>query len=205
MTFTVPRPFARIAVMALTAGLAAVVLAGCTQDHPAATDTPSCTGHVKTVLLGDDSATTVVDFDPAESPKQFGLPASPAPTCAYRDQHTTQGTTPSTVVHRTYLYIGISADDAQKLIAALGATGGKEPWVATYASVPAPSSTPAPYSLQTVTWSYTQAAGAGQGQERGTMSYAYNAPVNPGIAIQAGLKGSPNVLRIETEVTSPAK
>jgi hypothetical protein len=205
MTFTVPRPFARIAVVALAVGLAAVALTGCTQDKPPATDSPSCGGHVKTVLLGDDSATTIVPFDAAESPKQFGLPAAPAPTCAYRDEHTTQGTTPSTVTHRTYLYIGISSDDAQKVIAALAATGGKAPWAATYASVPAPSSTPAPYVLQTVTWSYSQTASAGQGQERATMSYAYNAPLNPGVAIQAGVTGSPNVLRIETEITSPAK
>lgn len=204
MTFTMPRPLARIAVMALTASVAAIALAGCTQDHPTATDTPSCGGHVKSVLLGDDSATTSVAFDAADSPKQFGIPADPAPTCAYRDERTTQGTTPSTITHRTYLYIGISAADAQKVIAALGAVGGKAPWAATYVNVPAPSSTPAPYALQTVTWNYVQPIDGG-GQERGTMSYAYNAPVNPGVAIQAGVKGSPDVLRVETEVTSPAK
>jgi len=203
MTFTVPRPLARIAVVALVAGLAAAALSGCTQAEPAATDTPTCGGHVKAVLLGDDSATTAVSFDAAESPKQFGIPATPAPTCSYRDERTTQGSTPSTITHRTYLYVGVSADDAQKVIAALGATGGKAPWSASYVNVPAPSTTPAPYALQSVTWNYNQAAAGGA--ERGTMSYAYNAPINPGIATQAGLKGSPNVLRVETEVTSPAK
>ncbi len=202
MTFSVPRPLARIAVVAGTAVLAAGVLAGCSST-PTASATPSCDGHVKEVLLGDDSATTPVSFDPSESPKEFALPATPAPTCAYRSQSTRSGTNPATITRRSYLYIDISAADAQKIIAALGATAGKAPWTAAYANVPAPSTTPAPSVLQTASWNYN--AGGAAGQDRATMSYAYNAPLNPGIVIQAGLEGTPNVLRIDTEVTSPTK
>jgi hypothetical protein len=202
MTFTVPRPLARIAVVALAAGIAAVALSGCTQE-PTASAKPTCDGHMKVVLLGDDSATDVVAFDASDSPKEFALPATPAPTCAYKTQTTTQGSTPSTVTHRTYLYVGLSADQAQKMIAALAATASKAPWTASYVNVPAPSATPAPYALQTTSWDYNAAGAAGQ--DRGSMSYVYNAPINPGIAVQAGLEGDPNVLRIETLVTSPSK
>ncbi|MGN6326234.1 hypothetical protein [Pseudolysinimonas sp.] len=203
MTFTVPRPLARLAAAALTAGLAAVVLAGCSSE-PKATATPTCDGHMKVVLLGDDSATTVVPFDPADSPKEFGIPASPAPACAYKTVQSVQDTTtPTTTTHRTYLYVGLSTDEAQKLIAALGATAGKQPWSIDYANVPAPSSTPAPYALQTASWNYN--AGGTAGQDHGSMAYAFNAPINPGVATQAGIAGDPNVLRIETEITSPTK
>ena len=204
MTISVPRPIARACVVAVVAVVAAVGLAGCTTGAPTASATPSCGGHVKEVLLGDDSATDVVAFDASESPKVFDLPATPVPTCAYRTTTQSSGSTTTTsTTHRTYLYIGISSADAQKLIAALGATAGRAPWTADFANVPAPSSTPAPYALQTASWNYNASATAGQ--DRGSMGYAYNAPINPGIATQAGLEGSPNVLRIETELTSPAK
>jgi len=204
MTISVPRPIARVRIVAVVVALVAVGLAGCTTSTPTASATPGCGGHVAEVLLGDDSATTVVAFDASESPKIFNLPATPAPTCAYRTTtQSTSSTGSSSTTHRTYLYIGISSADAQKLIAALGATTGQAPWTADFSNVPAPSSTPAPYALQTASWNYD--AGAAAGQDRGSMAYAYNAPINPGIATQAGLEGSPNVLRIETELISSAK
>jgi hypothetical protein len=202
MTFSMPRPLARITAVAGAVVLTAAALAGCSSE-PTASATPTCEGHVKVVLLGDDSATTVVAFDPADSPKQFNIPATPAPTCAYRSESRRQGTEPATVTHRTYLYIGITSDAAQKLIAGLNATAGQAPWTGSYANVPAPSTTPAPYTLQTASWDFN--ASAAPDQERGSMSYAYNAPINPGVAEQAGLEGTPNVLRIETELTSPSK
>jgi hypothetical protein len=199
----VRRPIVRVSVTAGILAVALLALTGCTSETPAADSGATCTRHVKEVLLGDDSATQLVTFDPADSPKVFNLPTSPAPTCAYRSSSETQGTAPMTVVHRSYLYIGISSDDAQKLIAALGATGAHAPWSASYANVPAPSTTPAPSVLQTAAWDYN--ANGASGPDRGSMSYAYNAPVNPGIAKQVGLSGTPNVLRIETEISTPKK
>lgn len=197
------RPIVRAALVAATAVLT-LALAGCATDStPAASATPSCTGHVKAVLLGDDSATDVVSFDASDSPKIFNLPATPVPNCVYRTATTTSGSSPTTVTHRTYLYIGISSDAAQKLIATLGATAGQSPWTGDYSNVPAPSTTPAPYALQAASWNYN--VGGTSGQDRGSMSYAYNAPINPGVAAQAGVSGSPNVLRIETEITTPGK
>jgi len=197
------RPIARASVLVVVAA-ALVALAGCSSTPPAGSGSTGCGGHVKEVLLGDDSATDIVAFDASESPKIFNLPAAPAPTCAYRTVTTTQGITPMTVTHRSYLYIGISSADAQKVIAAIGATVGQAPpWSAEYANVPAPSSTPAPYALQTATWDYNASGAAGA--DRGSMGYAYNAPINPGIATQVGLEGAPNVLRVETEISTPKK
>jgi len=196
------RPLARTALVVASA-LALIALAGCTSDAPAASATPSCGGHVQEILLGDDSATKEVAFDAADSPKAFNLPSSPTPTCSYRSVSTTQGTTPSTITHRTYLYIGISSADAQKLIAALAATGASKGFAPSYTNTPAPSSTPAPYALQTRMWSYTSQE---QGStDRGSIGYAYNAPLNPGTVKQVGLEGSPNVLRIETELIQRTK
>lgn len=202
MSRSVPRPLVRPVVVAVSA-LALVALAGCTSDAPGASSTPSCTGHVQEILLGDDSATKPVPFDAGDSPKVFNLPTTPAPTCSYRSVSTTQGTTPSTITHRTYLYIGISASDAQKLIAALAATGATKGFSASYTNTPAPSATPVPYALQTRMWSY---ASPDQGStDRGSIGYAYNAPLNPGTVKQVGLEGSPNVLRIETELIQRTK
>ncbi|GAA2084819.1 hypothetical protein GCM10009840_22190 [Pseudolysinimonas kribbensis] len=191
------RPLLRAAVVALSAS-ALVLLAGCTADTPAASASPSCGGHVKEILLGDDSATRQVAFDAGDSPKVFNVPASPAPTCAYRSSTSTHGNAPSTITHRTYLYIGISSADAQKLIAAVAATGATKGFTASYTNTPAPSATPVPYALQTRTWSYTSPEPGGS--DRGSIGYAYNAPLNPGIVKQVGLEGTPNVLRIETEL-----
>jgi hypothetical protein len=196
------RPIARASLLVVVAA-ALVALAGCSATPPAGSASTGCGGHVKEVLLGDDSATDVVAFDASESPKIFNLPAAPAPTCAYRTVTTTQGTTPRMVTHRSYLYIGISSADAQKVIAAITATAGQVSWTAEFANVPAPSSTPAPYALQTATWDYNTSGAAGT--DRGSMGYAYNAPINPGIAKQVGLEGSPNVLRVETEISTPKK
>jgi hypothetical protein len=191
------RPLLRAAVVAISASVL-VLLAGCTADTPTASATPSCGGHVQEILLGDDSATHEVAFDPGDSPKAFNLPASPAPTCAYRSTTSTHGNSPSTITHRTYLYIGISSGEAQKLIDALVATGATKGFTVDFTNTPAPSATPVPYALQTRTWNYTSPEAGSS--ERGSIGYAYNAPLNPGIVKQAGLEGSPNVLRIETEL-----
>lgn len=201
MRRSLPRPIVRaVAVAALAA--AAVVLAGCSSGATQATATPTCGGKMAVVLLADDSSHDVVTFDPADSPKIFNLPTTPAPTCAYRSS-TTSPTAKTTTTHRSYLYVGISTAEAQKIIAALGATAGQAPWTAGYANVPAAGSTPAPYALQTVTWDYNQ--GGAAGNDHGYMSYALNVPVNPGTAAQVPLTGDPNVLRIETEITSPSQ
>jgi hypothetical protein len=203
MSPTVPRrPLVRTAILAVAAATL-IVLAGCTSETPPASATPTCGGHVKEILLGDDSATHRVAFDAGDSPKAFNLPTSPAPTCAYRSVTKTHGTAPSTVTHRTYLYIGISAADAQKLIDALATTGATKGFSPTFTNTPVPSATPVPYALQTRTWNY---AGSATGStDRGSMGYAYNAPLNPGTVKQVGLEGSPNVLRIETELIQRAQ
>jgi hypothetical protein len=200
---SVPRPLVRAALVA-TVAAAAVLLAGCTSTPQPATTSgpPSCGGKVKEVLLGDDSATDVVPFDAGDSPKVFNLPTSPAPTCAYRTVTSAQGAA-KTTTHRSYLYIGITATDAQKIIAALATTAGQAPWTGEYSNVPAAGSTPAPGQLQTVSWRYN--AGGGAGDDQGSMAYAYTAPLNPGLVTQAGLRGTKNILRIETELSSPAK
>jgi hypothetical protein len=203
MSLTVPRrPLVRTAIVAVAAA-AVIALAGCTSSTPTASATPTCGGHVKEILLGDDSATHQVGFDAGESPKVFNLPASPAPTCAYRTVTATHGTAPSTITHRTYLYIGISAGDAQKLIDALAATGATKGFASSFVNTPAPSATPVPYALQTRTWSYSGSITGGT--DRGSIGYAYNAPLNPGMVKQVGLEGSPNVLRIETELIQRTK
>lgn len=201
MRRSLPRPLVRaVAATALVAS--AAVLAGCSSGATQATDTPTCGGKIAVVLLGDDSARDVVTFDAGDSPQIFGLPGAPAPTCAYRSSTTSQ-TAKTTTTHRSYLYVGISVADAQKLIAALAATGGKAPWTVGYVDAPPPGATPAPYALQTETWNYN--AGGSAGNDRGYMSYAWTSPVNPGTAAQVPLSGDPNVLRIETEITSPSQ
>jgi hypothetical protein len=202
MSHSLPRPLVRAGLVLAAVALSATALAGCSSGATQATDKPTCGGKIAVVLLGDDSARDVVTFDAADSPKIFNLPTAPAPTCAYRSSTTSQ-TNKTTTTHRSYLYIGISDADAKKIIAALGATAGQAPWTGGYADVPAAGSTPAPYQLQTQYWNYNQ--GGTAGNDHGDMGYAYNVPINPGTAAQVPLSGDPNVLRIETEITSPSQ
>jgi hypothetical protein len=197
------RPILRVAVAAVVLAGAAGVLTGCTSDPtPQATGGPTdCSGKVDEVLLGDDSAHQAVAFDAADSPKAFNLPTAPAPTCAYRSTtESQQGTSDYTVTHRSYLYVGISDADAKKLIAAIQATGAAAPWTPAYSNVP---TDPPPSTPSNQDWDYNVAGAAGA--DRGSMGYTYVAPLNPGMVVQAGLSGTPNVLRIETEIRSPKK
>ena len=200
-----PRPVVRALIVAIAVGAALTGLTGCTgSSTPSSTDGPvACGGKVKEVLLGDDSATTPIPFDAGSAPKIFAIASSPAATCEYQSASTLiQSGQSYTVTDNTYLYIGISDADAQKLIAGLTAATGAAPWTAEYSDAPAAGASPAPTSVS-AKWNYN--LGGAPGDQRGSMAYVYSAPLSPGFVAQAALTGSPNVLRIETSLRAPKK
>ncbi len=200
------RPVVRAMIVAIAVGGALTGLTACTGgDSPAASTGPvDCAGKVKMVLLGDESATTPVPFDAGSAQKIFAIAASPAANCAYQSSSDlSQSGQSYTVTDNTYLYVGISSADAQKLIAGITAATGAAPWTADYSNAPAPSASPAPSTSISAKWEYNLAGGPAD--LKGSMAYVYSAPLSPGLVVQAALTGTPNVLRIETELRTLKK
>jgi hypothetical protein len=204
----VPRPLALIRASAVAA-LAAAALVGCTQT-PTAAPTSSCAGSMQKVLLTDDSATTVTAFTAEDVPKIFAVAATPAPTCYYKTTSTPaaiNGIT-YTVTHRTLLYVGLSDADAAALVAGLRKTVSVAPWTLLYDNAPAApaagaTAAPAASPSSSAVWEY-DLKGAGT-DDKGEMGYYEAVPLPLGTATHAGLSKAENVLRIETELRSPAK
>ena len=200
------RPVVRAMLVAIAVGGALTGLTACTGGGtPAATTgAVDCTGKVKVVLLGDDSATTPIPFDAGSAPKIFAIADSPAATCEYQtSSNLTQSGQNYTVVDNTYLYIGISSADAQKLMAAVTGATGAAPWVGEFSNAPAPTASPSPTVSISAKWDYNP--GGGPNDQKGSMAYVYSGPLSPGLVVQAGLTGSPNVLRIETSLRTLKK
>lgn len=205
-----PRSLALVRA-AVVAGLVAAALVGCTQT-PTAAPTSSCSGPVAKVLLTDDSATTAASYQASDVPKEFGIAATPLPTCYY-----TTTTTPAaingityTVTHRTLVYIGVSDADAAALVAGLRKTISVAPWTLSYDNAPPPpaaGATPAPASSATPSssalWQFNLNGAATD--DKGEMGYYAATPITQGTATHAGLSGPVNVVRIETELRSPQK
>jgi hypothetical protein len=201
-------------VSVVVAAVIGLSLAGCSQT-PKVAATDSCAGMIEKVLLADVSATTVTPFDPADVPKEFGISATPQPSCYYKTVTTPE---PSngvsyTVTHRTLLYIGLSDADASALVAAVRKTASVAPWTVDYDN-PAPSpaapatppatAAPAPASVwSSANWIYNNAAGAQD--EKGSMGYYAATPITDGTAGHAGLRNDVNVVRIETELRQVKK
>ena len=188
--------------------LVALALVGCTQV-PSATPTQGCGGTIEKVLLTDDSATTVTNFDASDVPKIFGVTGTPAPTCYYKTT-----TTPAaingvtyTVTHRTLLYIGVSDSDAAALVASLRKTVSVAPWTVSYdnaVAAPAAGATTAPVSpSSSALWEYNFSGASTD--DKGELGYYAATPIPQGTAIHAGIDKATNILRIETELRSPQK
>jgi hypothetical protein len=208
----VPRSLSRILAGASALALTGIALSGCTQA-PTPKTADDCAGVISKVLLTDDSATTVATFSPADVPKVFAIPGTPAPSCYYSSAATSQS--PGGVVtidtHRTLLYIGVSDSDAAALIAALRKTVSVAPWTVRfdYGAAPAPtpspsaSATPPTSTSSSARWYYNFAGGAAD--DKGQMGYYATMPISAGTATQAGLSKPVNVLRIETELQQVKK
>jgi hypothetical protein len=207
----VPRSLARAFAVASALVVATIALSGCTQA-PATTTVDNCAGVISKVLLTDDSATTVAKFSAGGVPKIFNVPGTPAPTCYYSSVQTlppkagvvyTQST-------RTLLYIGLSDSDAQAIIASIRKTVSVKPWTVRFdygTPAPAAGATATPAAAASTSssarWYYNFAGAATD--DKGEMGYYESTPISQGVALQAGLAKSVNLLRIETELTQVKK
>jgi hypothetical protein len=204
----VHRPLVRSLAIAAALVVAAAALSGCAAK-PEATSVSDCGGILSKVLLTDDSATAVADFNAGGIPKIFDIPSTPAPTCYYVSTTPPSGTVPYTQTTRTLLYIGISESDARALIASLRKTVSEKPWTVRYDyGAPTASPTPTPGASASAApvknpsssarWYYNFAGAASE--DKGEMGYYYTAPISQGTADQAGLSKPVDVLRIETQL-----
>ena len=205
-----PRSLARALAVASALTVAAITLSGCT---PAATTTADdCAGIISKVLLTDDSATTVAKFSAGDVPKIFNAPGTPAPTCYYSSVDTLppKAGVVYTQAHRTLLYIGLSDSDAQAIIASIRKTVSVKPWTVRFdygTPTPAAGATATPTAAASTSSSarwYYNFSGAST-DDKGEMGYYESTPISQGVAIQAGLDKSVNLLRVETELTQVKK
>ena len=206
-----PRSLVRALAVVSALAAAAITLTGCTQA-PAATTVDNCAGVISKVLLTDDSATTVAKFAVDDVPKIFNVPGTPAPTCYYSSVETLppKAGVVSIESHHTLLYIGLSDSDAQAIIASIRKTVSVKPWTVRFdygTPTPAAGATATPTAAASTSssarWYYNFAAGATD--DKGEMGYYESTPISQGVALQAGLAKSANVLRIETELTQVKK
>jgi hypothetical protein len=207
----VPRSLARALAVASALALATITLSGCTQA-PTATTVDDCAGIVSKVLLTDDSATTVAKFTAGDVPKIFNVPGTPAPTCYYSSVDTLppRAGVVYTQSHRTLLYIGLSDSDAESIIASIRKTVSVKPWTVRFdygTPTPAAGATATPTAAASTSssarWYYNFAGPASD--DKGEMGYYESTPISQGVALQAGLDKSVNLLRVETELTQVKK
>ena len=206
-----PRSLVRALAVASALALAAITLSGCTSAPPGST-VDDCAGIISKVLLTDDSATTVAKFTAGDVPKIFNVPGTPTPTCYYSSVETLapQAGVVHTQAHRTLLYIGLSESDAQAIIASIRKTVSVKPWTVRFDyGTPAPAAgatatpTAAASTSSSARWYYNFAGAATD--DKGEMGYYESTPISQGVALQAGLDKSVNLLRVETELTQVKK
>ena len=164
------------------------------------------------MLLTDDSATTSAKFSAGDVPKIFNVPGTPAPTCYYSSVPTLppQGRSctpraPHAALHRAERL------RCAAIIASIRKTVSVKPWTVRFDyGTPTPGRRGPPRhrraaasTSSSARWYYNFAGAATD--DKGEMGYYESTPISQGVALQAGLDKSVNVLRVETELTQVKK